>query len=149
MDKVRDNINGFSFATSPCPCKGLIISWCLWYSWLRMLKVAPCTVGRTVVRSYIQIFFGLMGYYYSVLLWGYAPRALLSVPSFLSNENLFWNLLLHLVFKIYLQTSQLFPHSLNINWCMFDCLMSPLGHRFREHYGHRGRFIQVRHSVLK
>ena len=22
MDKVRDNINGFSFATSPCPCRG-------------------------------------------------------------------------------------------------------------------------------
>ena len=25
MDKVRGNINGFSFATSPCPCRGLII----------------------------------------------------------------------------------------------------------------------------
>ena len=22
MDKVRGNINGFSFATSPCPCRG-------------------------------------------------------------------------------------------------------------------------------
>ena len=33
---------------------------CLQYSWLRMLKVAPCTVvrlyGHTVVWSYIQIF---------------------------------------------------------------------------------------------
>ena len=25
MDRVRGNINGFSFATSPCPCIGLII----------------------------------------------------------------------------------------------------------------------------
>ena len=25
MDKVRGNIDGFSFATSPCPCRGLII----------------------------------------------------------------------------------------------------------------------------
>ena len=25
MDKVRGNINGFSFATSPCPFRGLII----------------------------------------------------------------------------------------------------------------------------
>ena len=25
MDKVRGNIDGFSFAISPCPCRGLII----------------------------------------------------------------------------------------------------------------------------
>ena len=25
MDKVRGNINGFSFATPPCPCRELII----------------------------------------------------------------------------------------------------------------------------
>ena len=56
MDKVRGNINGFSFATSPCPCRGLIIRECQWYSWPRMLKVARYTVGRTVVRSYISIF---------------------------------------------------------------------------------------------
>ena len=52
MDKVRGNINGFSFATSPYPCRGLIIIQCPWYSWLCMIKVAPCTVGRTVVRLY-------------------------------------------------------------------------------------------------
>ena len=28
MDKVRGNINGFSFATSLCPCRGLIIRQC-------------------------------------------------------------------------------------------------------------------------
>ena len=72
MDKVCGNINGFSFATSPSPCRGLIIRQCPRYSWPHMLKVAPCTVvqsygrmvvwlygcmvvrsyGRTVVRSY-------------------------------------------------------------------------------------------------
>ena len=37
-----------------------------------MLKVATCTVGRTVVSPN---FFGLMGYFYFVKLWGYAARA--------------------------------------------------------------------------
>ena len=32
-----------------------------------MIKVAPCTVGRTVVHP---IFFGLMGYYYFVIIMG-------------------------------------------------------------------------------
>ena len=32
-----------------------------------MVKVAPCTVGRTVVHP---IFFGLMGYYYFVIIMG-------------------------------------------------------------------------------
>ena len=63
MDKVRGNISGFSFATSPCPCRGLIIRECQWYSWPRMLKVAPCAVGHTVVHL---SFFGLMAYYYFV-----------------------------------------------------------------------------------
>ena len=36
---------------------------CPWYSWPRMLKVAPCTVGRTIVRSYghMSKFFRLDG----------------------------------------------------------------------------------------
>ena len=33
------------------------------YSWPRMLKVAPCKVGRTVARPNV---FGVMGYYYFV-----------------------------------------------------------------------------------
>ena len=37
-----------------------------------MLKVASCTDTRTVSSSN---FFGLMGYYYFVLLWGFAARA--------------------------------------------------------------------------
>ena len=37
-----------------------------------MLKVAPCTDTRTVSSPN---FFGLMGYYYFVLLWGFAARA--------------------------------------------------------------------------
>ena len=32
-----------------------------------MIKVAPCTVGHTVVHP---IFFGLMGYYYFVIIMG-------------------------------------------------------------------------------
>ena len=56
MDKVHGNINGFSFTTSPCPCRGLIIRQCPWYSWPHMLKVAPCMISRTVIWSYIQIF---------------------------------------------------------------------------------------------
>ena len=39
---------------------------------VNMLKVASGTDARTVIS---RIFFGLMGYYYFVYLWGYAARA--------------------------------------------------------------------------
>ena len=61
MDKVCGNINGFSFATSPSPCRGLIIRQCPWYSWLHVLKVAPCMV----VRLYSRTVFGCM------VVWSY------------------------------------------------------------------------------
>ena len=56
MDKVCGNINGFSFATSPCPCRGLIIRQCQWYSWLHVLKVAPCMVIRSYSRTVVWLY---------------------------------------------------------------------------------------------
>ena len=73
MDKVRGNINGFSFVTSPFLCRGLIIRQRPWYSWPRILKVTPCSFGRMVVNPN---FFGLIGYHYFVYLWGYASSTI-------------------------------------------------------------------------
>ena len=50
-----------------------------------MLKVAPFTFGRTVVSPN---FFGLMGYFYFVSLWGYAARAVNSaIRLYYSNDE--------------------------------------------------------------
>ena len=61
--------------------KGVALA-CQRYIWTRMLKLAPCTDASTVISP---SFFGFMGYYYFVYLWGYAARGASSTVTLLSS----------------------------------------------------------------
>ena len=70
LDPRLSDLEPSALTTGP-PDKAMALA-CLWYSWPRMLKVAPCTVVRSYghmgVRSYNQIF---LAWWVTTILYNY------------------------------------------------------------------------------
>ena len=67
LEPRLSNLEPSAVTTGP-PDKAMALA-CLWYSWPRMLKVAPCrSYGRMGVRSYNQIF---LAWWVTTILYNY------------------------------------------------------------------------------
>ena len=70
LEPRSSDLEPSALTTGP-PDKAMALA-CLWYSWPRMLKVAPCTVVRSYghmgVRSYNQIF---LAWWVTTILYNY------------------------------------------------------------------------------